>query len=126
MNPRLVHPRVDVHHHPLLSHTTITQAPDKPTYIELDFEHGDPVKLDGVALSPAAMLAALNKVAGDNGIGRVDIVESRFVGEGTRCGVCWTGRQKQMSCLTLLFCSVQNILSPVYEPMQVTRVWQTP
>jgi hypothetical protein len=56
------------------------QAPDKATYIEVGFEKGDPVTLDGVALSPAAMLTALNKVAGDNGIGRIDIVESRFVG----------------------------------------------
>lgn len=59
-------------------------APDKPTYIEIEFEKGDPVKLDGQALSPAAMLTALNKVAGDNGIGRVDIVESRFVGMKSR------------------------------------------
>jgi len=59
-------------------------APDKPTYIDIEFEKGDPVKLDGQALSPAAMLTALNKVAGDNGIGRVDIVESRFVGMKSR------------------------------------------
>lgn len=59
-------------------------APDKATYIELGFEKGDPVSLDGVALSPAAMLTALNKVAGDNGIGRIDIVESRFVGMKSR------------------------------------------
>jgi len=59
----------------------LQQAPDKPTYIEIGFENGDPVTLDGVALSPAAMLTALNKVGGDNGIGRIDIVESRFVGE---------------------------------------------
>jgi argininosuccinate synthase len=57
------------------------QAPDKPTYIDIEFDNGDPVALDGQALSPAAMLTALNKVAGDNGIGRIDIVESRFVGE---------------------------------------------
>lgn len=66
------------------------QAPDKPTYIEIEFEKGDPVKLDGQALSPAAMLTALNKVAGDNGIGRIDIVESRFVGEhytGLECNI---------------------------------------
>jgi len=60
------------------------EAPDKPTYIEIEFEKGDPVKLDGQALSPAAMLTALNKVAGDNGIGRIDIVESRFVGMKSR------------------------------------------
>lgn len=57
------------------------QAPDKATYIEIGFEKGDPVTLDGAELSPAAMLTALNKVAGDNGIGRIDIVESRFVGK---------------------------------------------
>eukprot|EP00879_Flechtneria_rotunda_P019648 GHRR01020645.1.p1 GENE.GHRR01020645.1~~GHRR01020645.1.p1 ORF type:complete len:359 (+),score=123.70 GHRR01020645.1:2421-3497(+) len=60
------------------------QAPDKPTYIEIDFEKGDPVALDGAQLSPAAILTALNKVAGDNGIGRIDIVESRFVGMKSR------------------------------------------
>jgi len=59
-------------------------APDKPTYIEIEFEKGDPVKLNSAALSPAAMLTALNKVAGDNGIGRIDIVESRFVGMKSR------------------------------------------
>ena len=58
------------------------QAPDKPTYIDIEFEKGDPVAIDGVKMSPATILTALNKVAGDNGIGRVDIVESRFVGEG--------------------------------------------
>jgi argininosuccinate synthase len=59
------------------------QAPDKPTYIDIEFEKGDPVAIDGVRMSPATLLTALNKVAGDNGIGRIDIVESRFVGE---CG----------------------------------------
>ena len=59
-------------------------APDKPTYIELGFENGDPVSLNGVAMSPATILAELNKVAGDNGVGRVDIVESRFVGMKSR------------------------------------------
>eukprot|EP00884_Botryococcus_braunii_P020860 jgi/Botrbrau1/7458/Bobra.0083s0023.1 len=60
------------------------QAPDKPTYIEIDFEEGDPVAVNGSRLSPATLLAQLNKVAGDNGIGRVDIVESRFVGMKSR------------------------------------------
>jgi argininosuccinate synthase len=69
------------HQHSWICCCAAPQAPDKPTYIEVGFEKGDPVTLDGVALSPAAMLTALNKVAGDNGIGRIDIVESRFVGE---------------------------------------------
>jgi argininosuccinate synthase len=59
-------------------------APDKPTYIEVEFEKGDPVAIDGVRYSPAEMLTKLNKLGGDNGIGRLDIVESRFVGMKSR------------------------------------------
>lgn len=60
------------------------EAPDKATYIEIGFEKGDPVSIDGEALSPASLLTKLNKLGGDNGIGRVDIVESRFVGMKSR------------------------------------------
>ena len=59
-------------------------APDKPTIIEIDFKSGDPVAIDGKKLSPAALLIRLNKLAGDNGIGRIDIVENRFVGMKSR------------------------------------------
>ncbi len=59
-------------------------APDIPTYIEIEYEKGDPVALDGKRLSPAEMLTALNKLAGDNGIGRLDLVEGRFVGMKSR------------------------------------------
>src|SRR5690606_33065180 len=55
-------------------------APDKPTYIEIDYERGDPVAINGKRMSPAELLTALNKVAGENGIGRLDLVEGRFVG----------------------------------------------
>ena len=50
-------------------------APDRATYIEIRFEHGDPVALDGETLSPAELLAGLNDIGGRNGIGRLDIVE---------------------------------------------------
>lgn len=60
------------------------QAPDKPTYIELDFEQGNPVAIDGERLSPAQMLARLNQLGGANGIGRLDLVENRFVGMKSR------------------------------------------
>lgn len=60
------------------------QAPDRPTYIELEFEKGDPVALDGTRLSPAALLERLNDLGGRNGIGRVDIVENRYVGMKSR------------------------------------------
>lgn len=59
-------------------------APDTPTYIEIEFAQGDPVAIDGVRLSPASLLARLNELAGANGIGRIDIVESRFVGMKSR------------------------------------------
>ncbi len=60
------------------------EAPDAPTYLELDFEQGDPVAIDGAALSPACLLARLNELAGANGIGRLDLVENRFVGMKSR------------------------------------------
>ena len=59
-------------------------APDKATDIVIGYEKGDPVSLDGKALSPADMLAALNKLGHDNGIGRLDLVENRFVGMKSR------------------------------------------
>ncbi len=60
------------------------EAPDRATTIEIGFEGGDPVSLDGKRLSPAALLTALNELGGDNGIGRVDLVENRFVGMKSR------------------------------------------
>ncbi len=59
-------------------------APDTPTYITIDFEKGDPVAVDGVKMSPATLLTHLNKLGRDNGIGRLDLVENRFVGMKSR------------------------------------------
>ena len=59
-------------------------APDKPTYITLDFEKGVPVALNGEKLSPVALLEALNRLGGENGIGLADIVENRLVGMKSR------------------------------------------
>jgi argininosuccinate synthase len=59
-------------------------APDTPTTVEIDFAAGDPVAVDGEPLSPAALLTRLNTLGGDNGIGREDIVENRFVGMKSR------------------------------------------
>ena len=60
------------------------QAPDKATIIEIGFERGDPVSIDGQTLGPAALLARLNDLGRDNGIGRLDLVENRFVGMKSR------------------------------------------
>ncbi len=60
------------------------KAPDEPTYIELGFKQGDVVSIDGVAKTPAQVMEELNKIGGANGIGRVDIVENRYVGMKAR------------------------------------------
>lgn len=59
-------------------------APDLPTYVDIDFEEGNPVAVNGDRLSPAALLSKLNQIGGENGIGRVDIVENRYVGMKSR------------------------------------------
>ena len=59
-------------------------APDEPEYVEIEFKEGDPVAINGVSLSPAALLTELNRLGGKHGIGRIDIVESRFVGMKSR------------------------------------------
>ena len=60
------------------------EAPDKATILEIGFERGDPVSIDGEALSPASLLTRLNQLGHDNGIGRLDLVENRFVGMKSR------------------------------------------
>ena len=60
------------------------EAPDKPTEIEIEFEAGDPVAIDGVKMSPAKLLTKLNTLGGANGIDRLDLVENRFVGMKSR------------------------------------------
>jgi argininosuccinate synthase len=59
-------------------------APDEPEYIEIDFEKGDPVAINGTAMSPATLLEALNEYGKKHGIGRLDLLENRFVGMKSR------------------------------------------
>ena len=60
------------------------KAPDKATFVEVEFEGGDAVAVDGVRLSPAQLLTKLNELGGANGVGRLDLVENRFVGMKSR------------------------------------------
>ena len=60
------------------------KAPDKPTYLEIEFKEGDPVSVNGETMSPANLLAHLNDLGGRNGVGRVDMVENRYVGMKSR------------------------------------------
>ena len=59
-------------------------APDRPAYVEIGFEKGNPVSVDGAAMTPAALVDHMNAIAGANGIGRMDMVENRFVGMKSR------------------------------------------
>ncbi len=60
------------------------RAPDAPTYVEISFQKGNPVAVDGIEMSPAQLLAHVNELGGRNGIGRVDMVENRYVGMKSR------------------------------------------
>ena len=60
------------------------RAPDKPRVVEIDYDRGDPVGVDGKRLSPAKLLGHLNRLGGEHGIGRVDLVENRYVGMKSR------------------------------------------
>ena len=60
------------------------QAPDTPEYIEIDFQSGNPTAVNGQPLSPARLLARLNELGGKHGIGRIDLVENRYVGMKSR------------------------------------------
>jgi argininosuccinate synthase len=60
------------------------QAPDQPEYVEIEFKRGDAVAVNGAALSPAQLLARLNEIGGRHGVGRLDLVENRFVGMKSR------------------------------------------
>ncbi len=83
------------------------KAPDTPTIVEIDFEKGDPVGINGERLSPAALLTRLNKLGGDNGIGRLDLLENRFVGMKSRGvyetpgGTIWHVAHRAMESITL-------------------------
>ncbi|MBC8792841.1 MAG: argininosuccinate synthase [Tagaea sp. CACIAM 22H2] len=83
------------------------KAPDKPEYVEIEFEKGDPVAVNGKKLSPAALLTELNVIGGRNGIGRLDLVENRFVGMKSRGvyetpgGTIWQAAHRGIESITL-------------------------
>jgi len=110
------------------------KAPDKPTYIEIEFQRGDAVAVDGVHMTPAAILTHLNKLAGDNGIGRIDLVESRYVGMKCR-GVYETPggtilhiAHRNMETLTLdrEVMNLKDSLVPKYATLVYNGFWYAP
>ena len=109
-------------------------APDTPTYIELEYRHGDIVALDGQAMTPATVLETLNKVGGANGIGRDDIVENRYVGMKSRgCyetpgGTIMLKAHRAIESLTLdrEVAHLKDELMPRYANMIYNGYWWSP
>ncbi|MCG6860115.1 MAG: argininosuccinate synthase [Chromatiaceae bacterium] len=110
------------------------KAPDKPTYIELTFERGDIVAIDGRTSTPAAVLAELNRIGGKNGIGRDDIVENRYVGMKSRgCyetpgGTIMLKAHRAMESLTLdrEAAHLKDELMPRYAELVYNGYWFAP
>jgi len=109
-------------------------APEKPTYLELDYEKGDIVAINGEAISPATVLEYLNKVGGENGIGRVDIVENRYVGMKSRgCyetpgGTIMLKAHRAIESLTLdrELAHLKDELMPRYATLVYNGYWWSP
>jgi argininosuccinate synthase len=109
-------------------------APDKPAVFTIDFEHGDPVAVDGVAMSPATLLTKLNQLGHDNGVGRLDLVENRFVGMKSRGvyetpgGTILLAAHRGVESITLDRGSMhlKDELMPKYASLIYNGFWFTP
>jgi argininosuccinate synthase len=110
------------------------RAPDRPTYVEIDFVSGVPVSIDGTTYSPATLLETLNHLAGENGIGRVDMVENRFVGMKSR-GVYETPggtvlhiAHRALESITLdrEVMHIRDTLAPKYAQLVYNGFWFSP
>ena len=110
------------------------KAPDEPAYVELRYEKGDIVAIDGKTMSPAEVMEHLNKVGGENGVGRDDIVENRFVGMKSRgcyetpAGTIMLKAHRAMESLTLdrEVAHLKDELMPRYAKMIYNGFWWSP
>ena len=110
------------------------EAPDKPTYLVLTYEKGDIVAIDGKPMSPATVMEYLNKVAGENGVGRLDIVENRYVGMKSRgcyetpAGTVMMKAHRAIESLTLdrEAAHLKDELMPKYAKMVYNGYWWSP
>jgi argininosuccinate synthase len=110
------------------------QAPDKITTLEIEYEQGNPVAINGERMSPAVLIATLNQYGGDNGVGRIDIVENRFVGMKSRGvyetpgGTILHAAHSAIESITVdresLF--IRDSLIPSYAKMIYNGFWYSP
>jgi len=110
------------------------KAPDKAQYVEIDFEHGNPVAVDGSTLGPVGVVEALNRIGGAHGVGRIDLVENRLVGMKSR-GVYETPggslllvAHRELESLTLDKATLhyKDILAGKYAELVYNGQWFTP
>lgn len=116
--------------------TTVSpeSAPDMPVILDIDFEKGNPAAIMGERMTPAALLDKLNKIAGENGIGRVDMVENRFVGMKSRGvyetpggSVLWTAhRALESITMDREVMSLRDSLIPQYAQLVYNGFWYSP
>ena len=112
----------------------LNDTPDQPEYITIDFEHGDPVSVNNLKLSPANLLSELNKISGKHGIGRIDIVENRFNGIKSRGiyetpgGTVLLTAHKDIESITLDMevAHLKNDLMPKYAKLIYQGLWFSP
>jgi len=110
------------------------RAPDEPEYVEVEFEAGNPVAVNGERLSPAELLARLNEIGGRHGVGRVDIVENRFVGMKSRGvyetpgGTIWRTAHRAVESLTMdrEVMHLRDALVPRYAELVYNGFWFAP
>lgn len=110
------------------------KAPDRPTYTELDFEQGNPVAIDGERLGPVELFAKLNTLGGNNGIGRLDMVENRFVGMKSRGvyetpgGTILRAAHRDLETITLdrEVMRIRDSLIPEYARLIYNGFWFSP
>jgi argininosuccinate synthase len=109
-------------------------APDKPEYVEIDFEDGYPVRVNGEALAPVAMVTLLNEIGARHGVGRADVVEDRLVGMKSR-GVYETPggtllhlalKELEQICLDRRSLALKDDLAPRYADLVYEGRWWTP
>ena len=110
------------------------KAPDKATPLELEYQHGDIIAIDGKKLTPAKVMEHLNKTAGANGVGRADIVENRYVGMKSRgcyetpAGTVMLKAHRAMESLTLdrELAHLKDELMPRYAELIYNGYWWSP
>lgn len=112
----------------------VEKAPDTADVVSIDFEHGDPVAIDGEKLSPAALIKKLNTLGGKHGVGRIDMVENRFVGMKSRgvyetpgCTILHIARRDlEGICLDREVMHLRDSLIPRYAEMVYNGFWYAP